>query len=435
MNPLAIIVLAAGKSSRMKSKTSKVLHRVAGWSVLRHVLEVGATLSPERVILVTSPDADAITDEARRIFPNIRSAIQHHAGGTGDAVRSALPLLEGFEGTVLVLYGDSPLMTPATLQRLTEAATQHDIVLTAMTPHDPAQYGRVMVNEGGQVQAIVEYNDATEAQRAVTLCNAGVMAISSDVLPVLLSRLTNHNSKSEYYLTDLIALANSAGKSCGYIMADEQEMLGVNTRQELAYAEGVMQQRLRSAAMAAGVGMVAPETVFLSMDTQFGVDVLIHPYVVIGEGVTLANDAEIRSYSHIEGATVGEGAMVGPFARLRKGTRLGRKAAVGNFVEVKNAVLHDGVKAGHLSYLGDAEIGTQTNVGAGTITCNYDGTHKHRTTIGRNVFIGSDTALVAPVTIGDNVTIAAGSVITEDVSADSLAIARTRQVVKKDWRK
>jgi bifunctional UDP-N-acetylglucosamine pyrophosphorylase / glucosamine-1-phosphate N-acetyltransferase len=433
MKNIALVILAAGQSSRMKSHTSKVLHKVAGWTVLRHVLQVGLALEPERVVLVTSPDADDIVAEARAHAPNLHHAVQVKAAGTGDAVRAALPHLQGFSGTVLILYGDSPLMTEVTLRTLVHKARECDVALTAMTPQDPAHYGRIKLNPSGDVEAIVEFNDANATERAIGLCNAGVIAFNATSLPALLAGLTNHNTKGEYYLTDCVALAVSSGLRCCYIVADEEEMLGVNTRAELAYAEGVMQRRLRGAAMAAGVGMVAPDTVFLSMDTRFGRDVLIHPYAVFGAGVTVADGAEIKSFSHIEGADIGESASVGPFARLRKGTRMGRKSAVGNFVEVKNSVLHEGVKAGHLSYLGDAEIGEHTNIGAGTITCNYDGTHKHKTTIGAHVFVGSDTSLVAPVTVGDHVTIAAGSVITDNVSENSLAIGRARQVVKKGW--
>jgi bifunctional UDP-N-acetylglucosamine pyrophosphorylase / glucosamine-1-phosphate N-acetyltransferase len=435
MKHLAIVILAAGKSSRMKSATSKVLHKVAGWTVLRHVLQVGLTLEPERIVLVTSPDADDIVTEAITHAPHLHHAVQTHPAGTGDAVRSALPHLEGFSGTVLILYGDSPLMTEATLRTLVQKARESDIALTAMIPADPAQYGRITLNAHGNAEAIIEFHDATAEEREITLCNAGVMAFQSDTLPAMIADLSNHNAKGEYYLTDTVALAANTGKRCGVILAEAEEMLGINTRAELAHAESVMQRRLRTTAMNAGVGMVAPETVFLSMDTRFGRDVLIHPYVVLGAGVNLADNAEIRSFSHIEGAEIGEHTTTGPFARLRKGTRMKRGSSVGNFVEVKNTVLHESVKAGHLSYLGDAEIGAHSNIGAGTITCNYDGTRKHKTTIGTHVFVGSDTSFVAPVTVGDHVTIAAGSVITENIAEHSLAIGRSRQVVKKNWKK
>ena len=434
MKHLAIVILAAGKSSRMKSATSKVLHKVAGWTVLRHVMQVSLNLEPERVILVTSPEADEIVTEARKTEPHLSHAIQKYAAGTGDAVRAALPYLEGFNGIVVILYGDSPLMTLPTLRTLAHTAQTSDVVLTAMKPKDAAQYGRIKLDAHGNVERIIEFNDATAEEREITLCNAGVMALHSAVLPELLASLSNHNAKGEYYLTDTVELAGQKGLRTAYILAEEEETLGINTRTELAVAEGILQRRLRNAALAAGVSMVAPETVFLGMDTRFGRDVLIHPYVVIGAGVTIEDDAEIRSFSHIEGAEIGRKTITGPFARLRKGTRMKAGSAVGNFVEVKNTLLHEGVKAGHLSYLGDADIGEHSNIGAGTITCNYDGTHKHKTTIGKHVFVGSDTALVAPVTIGNYVTIAAGSVITDSVSDNTLAIGRARQVVKKGWK-
>ncbi len=434
-SPLHIVVLAAGQSSRMKSKTSKILHSLAGWSVLRHVLEVAKALSPETVILVTSPEADAIAEEGKDVIADLKHVVQEQPQGTGDAVKTALPHLEHASGTVLVLYGDSPLMQPDTLRRLIEARSGHQVALTAMQPFDPAHYGRVVLDEAGQVEAIVEYKDASEEQRTIRLCNAGVMALAAGAVPELLSKLSNDNAKKEYYLTDVVKLVKEAGGSCGYIVADEEEMLGVNNRAELAYAEGVMQWRLRRRALDAGVGMVAPETVFLSMDTQFGEDVMLHPHVVIGKGVSIKDDVEIRSFSHLEGATVEAGATVGPYARLRPGAVIGHRAGVGNFVEIKNAQLAEGVKIGHLSYIGDAEVGANTNIGAGTITCNYDGRHKHQTVIGRDVFIGSDTSLVAPVTVADGATIGAGSVITEDVPEYGLSIARGKQVNKPDWRK
>ncbi len=435
MKPLAIVILAAGKSSRMKSAFSKVLHKVAGWTVLRHVLHVSLQLEPERVILVTSPDADTVVKEARNMQPHLLHAVQTCAAGTGDAVRAALPHLEGFKGTVMILYGDSPLMTPATFRLLIQAAQANEVALTGMNPEDPAHYGRIKLDADGKVSKIVEFNDATAEEREITLCNAGVMAFQSAVLPELLAELSNHNTKAEYYLTDTVAGAVQKGKRCAYILVEEEETLGINTRAELAAAEAIIQRRLRSAALAAGVTMTAPETVFLGMDTRFGRDVLIHPYVVIGADVTIEDNAEIRSFSHIEGSEIGLRTTVGPFARLRKGTVMKPESAVGNFVEIKNTVLHEGVKAGHLSYLGDAEVGERSNIGAGTITCNYDGTHKHKTIIGKHVFVGSDTSFVAPVTIGDHVTVAAGSVITENVGESALAIGRSRQVIKKGWKK
>lgn len=434
MKALAIVILAAGQSSRMKSSTSKVLHKLAGWPVLRHVIHTAEQLNPERMILVTSPDADAIVNEAKTAYPTIQHTVQEQAQGTGDAVKVALPFLEDFDGTILVLYGDSPLTRADTLQTLLDKANDHDVTLTAMQPQDPAQYGRIRLDDQDNVEAIVEYKEATEEERAITLCNAGLMAINSNVIADLLGKLSNDNAKGEYYLTDLIELANHNNGRCAYITADEQEMLGINQRRELAEAEGIIQTRLRNQALDNGVGMIDPDSVHLCMDTEFGYDVLIHPHVVFGTKMRVADNVEIKSFSHIEGATIESGATVGPYARLRPGAHLGENTGVGNFVEIKNATLHTGAKAGHLSYIGDATIGKKTNIGAGTITCNYDGTNKHHTTIGKGVFVGSDTALVAPVTVGDNATIAAGSVITEDVEDNALALGRSRQTNKADWK-
>lgn len=432
---LAIIVLAAGKSSRMKSATSKVLHKVAGWSVLQHVLNGAKSLSPERIILVTSNGADDILAEGRRICPELIHAVQLQADGTGGAVRAALPALHGFSGNVLIMYGDSPLMQIATFEKLIAKLADNSLVITTMIPSDPAQYGRIILDNENHVQQIIEYNDANESQRNITLCNAGFVAVHGDKLPKWVNCIGNDNAKKEYYLTDLVAIAGEDKHKCNYINVAEDETLGVNNRLELAQAEALMQHRLRQTHLHNGVGMIAPETVYFNMDCQFGRDVLIHPFVVFGAGVVVADDAEIKSFSHIEGAEIDDNASIGPFARLRAGTKIGENCAIGNFVEVKNAILHEGAKAGHLSYIGDAEIGANSNIGAGTITCNYDGKNKHKTTIGANVFVGSDTALVAPVNIGDNATIAAGSVITEDIPANALGIARSRQLNKNDWSK
>jgi bifunctional UDP-N-acetylglucosamine pyrophosphorylase/glucosamine-1-phosphate N-acetyltransferase len=418
----------------MKSATSKVLHHVAGWSVLRHVLDAAQALQPERIILVTSPDGEAIIREGNAHCPTLLHATQTQADGTGGAVRAALPTLHDFHGNILILYGDSPLMRPSTLQELMDTLAHSSLVITSMQPHDPAQYGRIILNDDGTVRDIVEYNDATQEQRSITLCNAGFMAMTSDTLKECLPRIQNHNAKNEYYLTDIVKIAREAGIVARHVLVAQDETLGINDRRELAAAEAQMQQRLRAHHLSCGVSMIAPETVYFSMDTIIERDVLIHPFVVFGAGVHIKEGSEIKSFSHIEGAHLAQDVTVGPFVRLRTGTQLEPQVHIGNFVEVKNATLHEGVKAGHLSYLGDAEIGAGTNIGAGTITCNYDGKNKHKTTIGERVFVGSDTAFVAPVTIGDDVTIAAGSVITEDIPQDALGIARSRQVIKKEWK-
>jgi bifunctional UDP-N-acetylglucosamine pyrophosphorylase/glucosamine-1-phosphate N-acetyltransferase len=432
--PLAIIILAAGRSSRMQSNTSKVLHKVAGWSILKHVIESAKPLNPERILLVTSPDGDDILTEGRKCAANIDHVIQESADGTGGAVRACLSQLQGFNGDVLILYGDSPLMQSATLAKLLGQLDEYSLCITAMRPADPAQYGRIILDETDNVTEIIEYNDASEAQRGISLCNAGFMAMQAEHMQSWVGEINNNNKKGEYYLTDLVAIARNHGKSCAYIEVEESETLGVNDRVELATAEAIMQERLRLKHMKGGVSLIAPQTVYFAMDTEIGKDCLIHPFVVFGLGVKIAGDAEVKSFSHLEGAHLQEDVSVGPFTRLRPNTQLDCGVHIGNFVEVKNSHLHCDVKAGHLSYIGDAEIGANTNIGAGTITCNYDGKAKHKTTIGENVFVGSDTSLIAPVDVGDNVTIAAGSVITDNIPNNSLAIARSRQTNKGDWR-
>ncbi|TAE80952.1 MAG: bifunctional UDP-N-acetylglucosamine diphosphorylase/glucosamine-1-phosphate N-acetyltransferase GlmU [Alphaproteobacteria bacterium] len=432
---LTVIILAAGQSSRMKSDRSKVIHMLAGWSVLRHVIEQARALHPQRICLITSPHGDDVRTEANRIMDAsmITHIIQEEARGTGDAVKSALPHCDP-EHRLLVLFGDSPLIRTSLLTSMLEHTEHHAITLSAMRPQNPAHYGRLCTDADGRVTHIVEYKDATDKERAIALCNGGIMALQGRYAHDIIPSISNNNVKNEYYLTDAVALAHKSGLSCHYVVADEEDMLGINSRAELAQAEAIIQKRLRGRALDEGVGMVAPETVFLSMDTEFGYDVLIHPYVTIGTGVSIGDHCTIRSFSHIEGATLHNHVSVGPYARLRAGTMMHDHSAVGNFVEVKNTTLHEGVKAGHLSYLGDAEIGAHTNIGAGTITCNYDGTHKHKTMIGADVFIGSDSSLVAPVCIGDGAVIGAGSVITEDVPKRALALGRGRQINKHNYR-
>lgn len=431
--PLAVIVLAAGQGSRMQSKTSKVLHKLAGWPLIRHVLTTAHSLLPERVVLVTSTGAEDIVAEAQACEPSVLHAVQEQACGTADAVRAAMSHLDGFSGRVLVLYGDTPLMTTQTLEALLATLNHYDLAITGMEPEDPAQYGRLLQDAQGDLQAIIEYREASPEQRGITLCNAGVMAMDMDVLHTQLPRIEANNAKGEYYLTDLVSLCRESGKRCGYMLAAEEEMLGINTRAELAACESRLQQRLRRQMLESGVGMIAPETVFFAMDTRIGRDTVIHPYVTFLTGVTIGEGADIRSFSQIEGAVIADRTSIGPYARLRPGTTIGPRSAIGNFVETKNVTLHEGVKAGHLSYLGDAEIGSNTNIGAGTITCNYDGKEKHHTHLGSDVFVGSDTAFVAPVSVGDGATIGAGSVITKDVPEYALSLARTRQVIKPDW--
>ncbi len=425
MSAVATVILAAGKGTRMKSALPKVMHPVAGRPMVNHVLDVAAGLGAERQVVVIGPDMEAV---AAAVAP-AEAVVQTEQAGTADAVKPARAALAGFDGTVLVLYGDTPLITAETLTRMVEAreAGGHAVVVLGFRPADPGPYGRLIEGTNGGLDAIVEAKDASPDQRAVTLCNSGVMAIDGGHLFGLIDRVGNDNAKGEYYLTDVVEIARSDNATCGWIEADEAELMGVNDRIDLAAAEAVAQDRLRRAAMAEGVTMTDPATVYLSWDTRLGRDVVLGPNVVFGAGVSVADGAEIRAFCHLEQAEVGPGCIVGPFARLRPGTKLGARARVGNFVEVKNAVFGEGAKANHLTYVGDASVGEGANIGAGTITCNYDGYLKWRTTIGKGAFIGSNTALVAPVTVGDGAIVGAGSTITKDVADDALATTRAPQ--------
>jgi bifunctional UDP-N-acetylglucosamine pyrophosphorylase/glucosamine-1-phosphate N-acetyltransferase len=417
------IILAAGLGTRMKSALPKTLHRLAGRSMLRHLLASCETVF-DRIVVVLGPDMDQVRQEAAP-HPCV---VQQERLGTAHA---ALQAVEQFgDGLVAVLYADNPLIRPATLRRLLDSHAPLRLSLLGFRPADPAGYGRVITGADGLVSRIVEFADASASERMVALCNAGVLCAGAAEMRRWLQDVRPDNAKKEYYLTDLVALARADGRSVLAVEAPADELAGVNSRAELARAEAVLQGWLREAAMAAGVTMVDPGSVFLSADTRFGTDVTIEPNVVFGPGVTVAGDVTIRAFSHIEGATIGPGCVIGPFARLRPGAVLDSDVHIGNFVEVKAARLESGVKANHLSYIGDATVGARSNIGAGTITCNYDGINKHRTVIGADVFVGSDTAFVAPVQVGDGAVIGAGSVITQDVAADALALARGRQVEK-----
>ncbi|MGE5145622.1 MAG: bifunctional UDP-N-acetylglucosamine diphosphorylase/glucosamine-1-phosphate N-acetyltransferase GlmU, partial [Candidatus Eiseniibacteriota bacterium] len=423
---IAAVILAAGKGTRMKSDLPKVLHPLAGRPMVGHVLDAVATLEPARQAVVIGPDMAKL---AEAVAP-IPTVVQRRQLGTADAVKAARDALADFNGTVLVLYGDTPLITPKTLTALVEERKfnpEPTVVVLGFRPADPGAYGRLVVGVDGRLEAIVEARDATPAERAITLCNSGVMAIDGRHLFLLLDAIGNDNAKGEYYLTDIVKLARARGLVCRHVEADAAELVGVNSRAELADAESVVQARLRRAAMDAGATLLDPATTWFSHDTRLGRDVTVGPSVVFAPGVTVGDRVEIRAFCHLEGATVESDAIIGPFARLRPGARIGRGAHVGNFVEIKNAVIEAGAKTNHLSYIGDARVGASANVGAGTITCNYDGFVKAHTDIGKGAFIGSNTALVAPVAIGDNAIVGAGSVITKDVPADALAVARGEQ--------
>ena len=416
------ILLAAGLGTRMKSGLPKALHPLAGRPMVHHLLDSCAGVF-SRSVVVVGPGMEALAAAAA---PH-PVAVQHDRLGTGHAALQAAAHFG--TGDVAVLYADNPLIRPGTLRRLLAARAEAGLVLLAMRPADPARYGRVLTL-GDTVERIVEWADATQAERAVPLCNAGVICAAATDLRRWLAAIRNDNSKGEYYLTDVVAIARAEGVRVVAVEAPEAELRGVNARSELAAAEATVQGWLRAAAMDGGATLTAPETVFLCADTRLAPDVTVGPNVVFGPGVTVEGGAEIRAFCHLEGCTVGPGALIGPFARLRPGTVVGAGAHVGNFVELKAAVLGEGAKANHLSYIGDASVGPGTNIGAGTITVNYDGFGKHRTTIGAGAFIGSNTALIAPVSVGDGAMVVAGSTVTEDVPADAMAFGRARQTNK-----
>ncbi|WP_343082176.1 bifunctional UDP-N-acetylglucosamine diphosphorylase/glucosamine-1-phosphate N-acetyltransferase GlmU [Ostreiculturibacter nitratireducens] len=420
----ALIILAAGLGTRMNSDQPKVLHRLAGAPLLVHAMTAGAVLEPERVIVVAGHGAETVAKVAREHDENARIVVQEEQLGTAHAVRCALPELDGFKGRVIVLYGDTPFIRPETLEGL--AAAEAAVTVLGFTAGDPARYGRLIVN-GGALDRIVEFKDATDEERAITLCNSGVISADAGLLAELVSAVGNDNASGEYYLTDIVAAARARGLSAAVVTCPEAETMGVNTRADLAQAEAVFQARARAEAMENGVTLTAPETVFFAYDTVIGRDTVIGPNVVFGPGTTVESGARIEAFCHLEGCHISRGASVGPFARLRPGAELAEDVHVGNFVEIKNAILDEGVKVGHLTYLGDAHVGEHTNIGAGTVTCNYDGVMKHHTEIGANAFIGSDTMLVAPVTVGDGAMTASGSVITRNVAPGALAIERSRQ--------
>ncbi|PWE33958.1 bifunctional UDP-N-acetylglucosamine diphosphorylase/glucosamine-1-phosphate N-acetyltransferase GlmU [Maritimibacter sp. 55A14] len=423
----ALIILAAGQGTRMRSALPKVLHRVGGQPLLCHALDGAAPLDPERTVVVAGVGAEAVEAAARAHSPEAVTLRQDEQLGTAHAVLQARPALEGFEGDALVLYGDTPFIRPETLERMIAARRAgHAVVVLGFEAARPGRYGR-LVMAGETLSRIVEAKDATDEELSISLCNSGVVCADAATLMELAAAVGNDNASGEYYLTDIVALANARGLGCTAITCPEAETMGVNTRADLAGAEAVFQARARATAMAAGVTLTAPETVFLSHDTAISADTVIGPNVVIGPGVTIGEAAEIRAFCHLEGCRIGPGAQIGPFARLRPGAELAEGVHVGNFVEVKNTTLGPGAKANHLTYLGDASIGAGTNIGAGTITCNYDGVMKYRTEIGRDAFIGSDTMLVAPVRVGDRAMTATGAVITEDVPDEALAVARARQ--------
>lgn len=429
--PAAIVVLAAGEGSRMRSTLPKPLHAVGGAPLLAHAMATAAALAPLRLAVVVGHGAEAVAAAALAVDPAAIVVEQPVRRGTGDAVRCALAALGPLSGDLLVLYADTPLLRPETLRRMIAARAEGAaVVALGFETADPGAYGRLALDDAGDLDRIVEAADTTAEEAAIRLCNAGVMALDAARAAGWLAQLRDDNAKGEFYLTDVAALARAEGLRCAAAICDASETLGVNDRAELAAAETAFQGRARAAAMAAGTTLVDPATTFLAMDTILGRDVVIEPFVVIGPGVRIDDGAWIGAFSRLEGCRVGPGARIGPHARLRPGTEIGAGAAVGNFVEIKAARLGPGAKAGHLAYVGDADVGAGVNIGAGVVTCNYDGAAKHRTWIGSRAFIGSNSALVAPVRIGDGAYVAAGSTITADVAADALAVGRARQIAK-----
>lgn len=431
-NAIAAIILAAGKGTRMKSNLHKVLHPIAGRPMLLHLMASVDALAPAKKVVVVGDKADQIESA---LAGSADLAIQKPQLGTGHAVQQAEGALAGFEGDVLILYGDVPFVPTRTMRAMIDRLNAPDtpaVVVLAFEPADPLQYGRV-VTQGDRVVKMVEHKDASEAERAVRLCNSGLMAAKARDLFALLARVTDDNAAKEYYLVDIVNIAHADGRPCAVVTTDARDVAGINSRAELAEAEAQWQAFKREEAMADGASLKAPDTVWFSWDTEIGRDVTIEPNVFFGPGVRVADGATIRGFSHVEGAVIGAGCEIGPFARLRPGTVLDEKAKIGNFVETKKAHLGKGAKANHLTYLGDATIGAGANIGAGTITCNYDGYFKYQTVIGENAFIGSNSSLVAPVKIGRDAIVAAGSAVTRDVADGELRLVRGEQFVKPGW--
>jgi bifunctional UDP-N-acetylglucosamine pyrophosphorylase/glucosamine-1-phosphate N-acetyltransferase len=427
------IVLAAGEGTRMRSAQPKVLHPLAGRSLLAHVLGSIGEAGVSATAVVIGPGEDAVAGEVKRVAPGPECFVQQERRGTAHAVLAARAAIERNPDDILIVYGDTPLVRSAALLQLRAAiADGAAVAVLGFRATDSTGYGRLIVDED-ELIAIREEADASASGRKTALCNGGTMALAGKTALAILERIGDRNRKREFYLTDAVEIARSMSLRAVAVEVEEDDMRGINTKKQLAEAEAVAQQRLRRVALDAGVTLIAPDTVYLCADTKFGRDVVVEPFVVFGEKVTVEDGAVIHSFSHIAGAHIGKGVSVGPFARLRPGTRLGEGARIGNFVEVKEAVVEAGAKANHLTYLGDASVGANANIGAGTITCNYDGAAKHRTEIGRDAFIGSNSALVAPVKIGEGAYVGSGSVITQDVPADALALGRSRQVVKQGW--
>ena len=428
---IALVILAAGKGTRMQSDLPKVLHKIASAPMLVHAMMAGDSLDPERCIIIAGHGADAVAAVAQNHNSDTEIIIQSEQLGTGHAVKQARTALAGFTGNVIVLYGDTPLIQAKTLATLSKSISDSAICVLGFEARDPGRYGR-LITDDDNLKRIVEFKDASDAEKLVTLCNSGVMAVQAPLLFELLSEIDNKNTTNEYYLTDIVAKAVARGGICKVVRCTETETLGVNSRVELAEAELEFQTLRRDELLENGITMPAPETVHLAYDTMIGRDSTIEQNVVFGPGVTVETGAKIRAFSHLEGAHVSRGCVIGPYARLRPGAELAEDVKIGNFVEIKASLLAEGAKVNHLSYIGDTTVGARANIGAGTVTCNYDGVMKHHTSIGEDAFIGSNTMLVAPVSVGQEAMTASGSVIVRDVPAGDLAIGRAKQE-NKTW--
>lgn len=434
MTKRAAVILAAGQGTRMRSSLPKVLHPVGGRAMVDWSVALAKDVGCEKIIVVCSPSGVAVQDHVSATLGNEAIAIQDPPLGTGHAVLSAKDALRDFEGELVVLYGDTPLIPASAVNDLFSELDQGASVgVLGFEAVDPGAYGRLITDAEGNLEAIVEAKEANPQQLNVTFCNSGVMAATSKTMFDLLAKVTNENAKGEYYLTDIVALARASGGGCRAVACDEADVLGVNSRVELAQAEAAFQSKKRQDLLLAGVTMTAPETIFFSHDTVIENDVSLEPNVVFGPGVVLRSGAKVRAFSHIEGADVAGGCEIGPYVRLRPGAVLEQGAKIGNFVEVKNTRMGPGAKANHLAYLGDGDVGAGANIGAGTIFCNYDGFLKYQTKVGAKAFVGSNSSLVAPVSIGDGAYVGSGSVITKDVEPDGLAVARGRQMQKSGW--
>jgi len=426
----AVIILAAGKGTRMKSDLPKVLHKIAGAPMLVHAMQSSEAINPARMIIVAGHGAELVESAATAYNPASEIVLQTEQNGTAHATDMARDALKGFKGDAIVLFGDTPFISPETLTKVFETRKTADVVVLGFEAAEPGGYGR-LITKGDKLLKITEAKDCTDEELKINLCNSGVMAAKSETLFDLITQVTPNNAQGELYLTDIVGIANGKGMTCAVVTCPEAETLGINSRTHLAEAEAIFQNQRRAELMDEGVTLTDPATTFLAFDTHIGRDVIIGPNTLFGPGVTVETGAHINGFCHLEGCHISKGAEIGPFARLRPGAEIGDDARVGNFVEIKNAELATGAKVGHLTYLGDASVGANSNVGAGTVTCNYDGVFKHRTEIGQDVFIGTHTSLVAPVHLGDGAFTATGSVITNDVPSGDLAIARARQVNKK----